>query len=48
MSLEKEELEFLKNYDKNAFERCSITADILIVSISNEESVIIEKMKKKE
>ena len=38
MSFEKEELEFLKNYDKNAYERCSMTADILIVSISNEES----------
>ena len=47
MSFEKEELEFLKKYDKNAFERCSMTADILIVSISNEESDNYRKNEKK-
>ena len=32
------EEEFLKDYDSSKFEKLSMTADILIVSVSNEEA----------
>ena len=33
----KSEEEFLKDYDSSKFEKISMTADILIISVSNEE-----------
>ena len=33
----KSEEEFLKNYNPNEFDRLSVTADILVVSVSSEE-----------
>jgi ADP-ribose pyrophosphatase YjhB (NUDIX family) len=43
----KSEEEFLKNYNPDDFERLSMTADILIVSVSNEESTNYRKTDKK-
>lgn len=41
------EQEFLKNYDPNEFERLSITTDILMLSVSSEESTNYRKTDKK-
>lgn len=46
-SIYKTEEEFLKNYNPNEFERPSITADILIFSVSNEEEENYRKTDKK-
>jgi len=43
----KTEEEFLKNYNPNDFERLSMTADILIFSVSNEEEQNYRKTDKK-
>lgn len=43
----KSEAEFLKDYDKNAYEKLSMTADILIFSISNEKDANYRKTSKK-
>ena len=43
----KTEEEFLKNYNPNNFERLSMTADILIFSVSNEEEENYRKTDKK-
>ena len=41
------EEEFLKNYDPNSFERLSMTTDILIMSVSTEESDNYRKLEEK-
>ena len=46
-SIYKTEEEFLKNYNPNEFERPSVTADILIFSVSNEEDTNYRKTDKK-
>ena len=46
-SIYKTEEEFLKNYNPNEFERPSVTADILIFSVSNEEEENYRKTDKK-
>ena len=43
----KTEEEFLKNYDSSIFDKLSITADILIISVSNEENHNYRKNDKK-
>jgi len=43
----KTEQEFLKNYNSDKFEKLSMTADILIFSVSNEESTNYRKTDKK-
>jgi ADP-ribose pyrophosphatase YjhB (NUDIX family) len=43
----KTEEEFLKNYDSNKFEKLSMTADILLLSVSDEESTNYRKTNKK-
>ena len=43
----KSEEEFLKDYDSSIFEKLSMTADILIVSVSNEETSNYRKNDKK-
>ena len=43
----KTEEEFLKNYNSDNFEKLSMTADILIFSVSNEESTNYRKTDKK-
>ena len=37
MSIYKTEEEFLKHYDSSAFEKLSMTSDILLISVSSEE-----------
>ena len=37
------EEEFLKDYNPNEFKRLSVTADILIISVSSEESTNYRK-----
>ena len=41
------EEEFLKDYDSSIFEKLSITADILIMSVSNEDSGNYRKLSEK-
>ena len=41
------EEEFLKNYDSSAFEKLSMTADILLVSVSDQEQSNYRKTNKK-
>ena len=43
----KSEEEFLKDYDSNAFEKLSITADILILSVADEETGNYRKLSEK-
>ena len=43
----KSEEEFLKDYNPERFEKLSMTADILIFSVSNEESTNYRKTDKK-
>ena len=43
----KTEEEFLKNYNSDNFEKLSMTADILIFSVSSEESTNYRKTDKK-
>ena len=45
--LYKSEEEFLKAYDPSAYERISLTTDILILSISDEEATNYRKSSKK-
>ena len=41
------EEEFLKDYDSNCFEKLSMTADILLVSVSDQEQTNYRKTSKK-
>ena len=43
----KSEEEFLKDYDSNAFEKLSVTADILILSVADEETGNYRKLSEK-
>ena len=43
MSKYNSEAEFLKNYDSNAFEKLSMTSDILLVSVSDQEQTNYRK-----
>ena len=43
MSEFKSEKEFLKNYDSSMFEKLSMTADILLVSVSDQEQTNYRK-----
>ena len=43
----KSEKEFLENYDKSKFDLLSLTTDILILSISNEDTNNYRKLSKK-
>ena len=47
MSIYKTEEEFLKNYDSSAFEKLSMTSDILLISVSSEEKENYRKTDKK-
>ncbi len=47
MSEYKSEEEFLKNYDSSVFEKLSMTADILLLSISDQEQTNYRKTSKK-
>ena len=47
MNKYKNEKEFLENYDVNEFERLSMTADILLLSVSNKDSMNYRKTKLK-
>ena len=47
MSIYKTEEEFLKNYNADAFEKLSMTADILLISVSSEENENYRKTDKK-
>ena len=47
MNKYKNEKEFLENYDVNEFERLSMTADILLLSVSNKDSMNYRKTSKK-
>ena len=47
MDLYKSEEEFLKNYDSSIFEKLSMTADILILSVSSKDSNNYRKTDKK-
>ena len=40
----KTEEEFLEHYDAKAFDQLSMTADILLISVSSEESITIVKI----
>ena len=41
------EEEFLKNYNKDKYEKLSLTVDILVISVSNEENTNYRKTPKK-
>ena len=41
------EEEFLKNYDKNKYDRLSVTSDILLFSVASGNSDSYRKLKKK-
>ena len=47
MSIYKTEEEFLKHYDSSAFEKLSMTSDILLISVSSEEKENYRKTDKK-
>lgn len=47
MTKYKSEEEFLKNYDSSCFEKLSMTADILLVSVSDQEQTNYRKTSKK-